>query len=106
MVMFCPECKSLMFPSKDEPGIMVCRNSSCGYKIKADGGTNIISTPSVEKEFKIFEKDLGTLPTVDQECPECGHDKAKWFLRQTRAADEPTTRFYICAECNHRWREY
>ena len=106
MVMFCPECKSLMFPSKDEPDIMICRNTSCGYKIKAKSKAQVISTPSEDKEFKIFEKDLDTLPTVDMECPECGNDKASWFLRQTRAADEPTTRFYICKECNYRWREY
>ena len=104
--MFCPECKSLMFPSKDEAGIMICRNSSCGYKIKAQAKPQVLSTPSEDKEFKIYEKDLGTLPTVTQECPECKNEKAYWFLRQTRAADEPTTRFYICTECNYRWREY
>ncbi len=106
MVKFCPECKSLMFPSKDEPGITVCRNSTCGYKMKDNTKATVITTPSEDKVFKIYEKELDTLPTVDQECPECKHDKARWFLRQTRAADEPTTRFYICCECNHRWREY
>jgi len=25
---------------------------------------------------------------------------------QTRAADEPPTRFYRCTKCGHTWREY
>ncbi|MEM0290915.1 MAG: transcription factor S, partial [Thermoplasmata archaeon] len=31
---------------------------------------------------------------------------AYWMLKQTRAADEPETRFYICTKCGYRWREY
>jgi DNA-directed RNA polymerase subunit M len=27
-------------------------------------------------------------------------------MRQTRAADEPTTRIYRCAKCSNTWREY
>jgi len=39
-------------------------------------------------------------------CPKCGHQGAHWMLQQTRAADEPETRFYICPKCGYRWREY
>ena len=40
------------------------------------------------------------------ECPKCGHYEAFWVMRQTRAADEPTTRIYRCVKCQHTWREY
>ncbi|MEM2705477.1 MAG: transcription factor S, partial [Thermoplasmata archaeon] len=39
-------------------------------------------------------------------CPKCGNRGAYWMLKQTRAADEPETRFYICTKCGYRWREY
>lgn len=39
-------------------------------------------------------------------CPKCSHDEAFFWMLQTRAADEPPTRFYRCAKCGHTWREY
>jgi len=93
-----------MYPSKDEPKIIVCRK--CGYKSDSRGKDEIIKTPSKDKAFKIIEEELDTLPTINVNCPKCDHDEARYFMRQTRAADEPTTRFYICCECGHRWREY
>jgi DNA-directed RNA polymerase subunit M len=41
-----------------------------------------------------------------EQCPECGNDEAYWYLQQTRSADESETRFYICVECDHKWRDY
>lgn len=46
------------------------------------------------------------LPTVDKKCDKCGNDKAYYYLQQTRASDEPETRFYICKECDNKWRGY
>lgn len=106
MVKYCPECKSIMYPSKEDPEILVCRNNKCGYKMKTKLEDRIITTPSKDKELKIIEDELDTLPTAEVICSKCDNDKARWFLRQTRAADEPTTRFYICTKCGHRWREY
>ena len=40
------------------------------------------------------------------ECPKCHNGEAFWVMRQTRAADEPTTRIYRCVKCSHTWREY
>lgn len=45
-------------------------------------------------------------PTTDVTCPRCGNDEAYWHLEQTRAADEPETRFFECTECGYKWREY
>ena len=41
-------------------------------------------------------------------CEKCGHNEASWVIRQTRAADEPSTRIYQCTnpKCKHKWREY
>ena len=99
--MFCPKCKSMMRPVD---GKLVCRNPECGYE--EDPKARTIGEKVHESEIKVVEGELDTLPKTRQECPECGHTEAYWFIRQTRAADEPATRFYICAKCNHRWREY
>ncbi|MCD6114052.1 MAG: transcription factor S, partial [Thermoprotei archaeon] len=40
------------------------------------------------------------------ECPKCGNREAYVWMMQTRAADEPPTRFYRCTKCGYTWREY
>ena len=46
-------------------------------------------------------------PVTQVLCPKCDkHVDAYWALQQTRAADEPPTRFYRCKVCNYVWREY
>ena len=58
------------------------------------------------RELAVF-KDLDTMPIDDAVfCPKCNAQGAYWHLRQTRAADEATTRFYRCTKCKHTWREY
>ena len=54
----------------------------------------------------IEEEAKPALPTTRAKCPKCGHQTAFWWLQQTRAADEATTRFHRCAKCGHTWREY
>jgi transcription elongation factor S-II len=38
-------------------------------------------------------------------CGKCKKNKIKFFEMQTRSADEPTTHFYTCISCGHRWRQ-
>ncbi len=101
--MFCPKCGSLMFPRN---GKWVCPN--CGYEmpIEKEEKKEIVEEAKA-KETIVIKKDIETLPYDESViCPKCGHQGAYWMLQQTRAADEPETRFYICPNCGHRWREY
>lgn len=38
-------------------------------------------------------------------CERCGSRYTTHTSAQTRGADEPTTIFYVCTECEHRWKE-
>ena len=98
--MFCPKCKSLMYPQGDE---LVCKN--CGY-IEKKRGKKIVKTKGKEKELAIIEEKVEVLPKTRIACPKCGNKEAYWILRQTRAADEPETRIYTCTKCGYKWREY
>src|SRR4030042_1161300 len=102
MKMFCPKCKSLLFP---QDGALVCRK--CGYQRDASSEKSAkVITKKREKELAVVEETSVTLPTTDAECSKCGNRKAYWVLRQTRAADEPETRILRCTKCEHSWREY
>ena len=98
--MFCPKCKSLMYPQDDK---FVCKN--CGYK-KEKSEKKIVKTKRKEKELTIIEEKVEVLPKTRITCPKCGNSEAYWILRQTRAADEPETRIYTCTKCGYKWREY
>jgi transcription factor S len=99
-MLFCPECKAIMYPDGDK---LKCKR--CGHS-QGKGKPQITSREREEKEMVVTEGVEGTLPKTKIICPKCKHNEATYYLRQTRAADEPTTRFYQCTGCKNRWREY
>lgn len=104
---FCPECGSMILPKKGEDGsnVFECK---CGYK--EVGGDSKITSQTKAKEIKDIEVPTGdedsNLPTCEMECEKCGHKIAYYWEIQTRASDEPPTRFYKCEKCKYTWREY
>lgn len=104
--MFCPKCGSILVPRKDDcKKQIVC---SCGYKT-SELSKVVIKEPVIEakKEIEIVDKgELQTLPKTSVECPKCHHNTAYFWLVQTRAGDEPETKFLRCEKCEHTWRDY
>jgi transcription factor S len=104
--MFCPKCGSILMPKKEGgKKVLAC---SCGFKSK-DIKQATIKEEKLDKakEIEIIDKsELETLPKMDADCPECGHKKAYFWLVQTRASDEPQTKFLKCEKCGHTWRDY
>jgi len=102
--MFCPKCKSILVLNRTT-GKRECKRPNCGHS-ENKGEAKITSRERKDKEMVVTESIEGTLPTTKIICGKCKHNEATFYLRQTRAADEPTTRFYQCTKCKHRWREY
>jgi DNA-directed RNA polymerase subunit M len=97
-----------MLPQKDEKGLfLVC--GRCGNILK-DIEVNeykLVRGVEIKKsEPEVIEDKQIGLPTARVTCPKCKNNKAYWWIRQTRAGDEPSTRFYRCVACGHVWREY
>ena len=78
---------------------------SCGYK-QAAKSAEIRETAKKPEEIVVVEEEEPVHPLVEQECPKCKHGKAYTWEIQTRAADEPATKFFQCEKCKHTWREY
>jgi len=98
--MFCPKCKSLMYP-KD--GDYICRK--CNFK-KKKSGRNVVKTMQKDRDITIIENnDNNILPKTKIKCPKCENNEAFWILRQMRGSDEPESRFYTCTKCSYKWRE-
>ena len=104
-MLFCPKCGGLLRP-KTEKGkkVLYC---SCGFSTKDVGGAEIKET--VKKpgnKVEVVPEDDRALPLMEATCPKCGHNKAFYWTLQTRAGDEPETKFLKCEKCKHVWREY
>jgi len=103
--MFCPKCGSILLPKKEgSKKIMVC---SCGYKSSNVETTKITETVTKkEKEVEVIEKEVNVLPKLKIKCEKCGNDTAYYWTMQTRAGDEPETKFLRCTKCKYTWRDY
>ena len=104
--MFCQKCGSVLLPKKEgNKKVLVC---SCGYKSSNIEQTKITETVNkIEKEVEVIEKsDLEILPKTDVKCEKCGNKQAFFWTMQTRAGDEPETKFLKCVKCGSTWRDY
>jgi len=105
--MFCKKCGSILLPKKE--GSETIFSCSCGFKSKKASET-VIKEKSAKNEVKveIIEKDeaLDSMPITKAKCSKCHNTEAYFWEVQTRAADEPATKFLKCTKCKHIWRDY
>ncbi|MBI2107064.1 transcription factor S [Candidatus Woesearchaeota archaeon] len=102
-MLFCPKCKSLLVPNKEDPKKIVC---SCGYKSRQKKNLSVKEKMESSRRLEVVDKIIETLPLTEMECPKCEHLKAYYWTAQTRSSDEAETRFFRCAKCRHQWRQY
>ncbi len=103
MSLFCPRCGSIMLPKKTgNESKMAC--GKCGYI--GTSGAKITEKIQEKKGIEVVEKKEEVLPKTSAECSKCGNNEAYYWLVQTRAGDEPETKFLRCTKCEHTWRDY
>ena len=102
--MFCEKCGGILIPSENGKELE-CKK--CNYKIKIkDQEFTIKEEVKINKDVEVIDKDIRTMPKVEEECPQCHNHEAYFWSMQTRGSDEPETTFYECTKCKHRWRKY
>src|ERR1051326_8624364 len=105
--MFCPNDKSMLRPVG---GVPTC--PKCGYQKTGPAQAVVVKGKAVEDDKKSVMVDttqgkVDLLPTTNEyPCEKCGNSTAYYYLRQTRSADEATTRFLECTKCGYKWRDY
>jgi DNA-directed RNA polymerase subunit M len=106
-MMFCPKCSSILVPKKE--GSKTISTCSCGYRSKDKGAGELKeSVKDTTQKVEVIEDGdkYETLPEMKVECPKCGNLKAHFWEIQTRASDEPATKFMKCTKCKNVWRDY
>ncbi len=106
---FC-DCGGLMKPEKKvKHTVLVCRVCDKESRRKINKKDYSVTHKKKQKEddvVVITKDDDQALPKAQAVCSKCDNEEAFWWSQQTRAADEPQTRFFKCTECGHTWREY
>ena len=103
---FCPKCGSIIAVKKEQgKNVLHC---SCGYKVKTEEeqGVREKVDEDIKNNVDVVDADDDVRPQVNAECDKCGNKKAYFWSMQTRAADEPETKFFKCTKCGHTWRDY
>ena len=100
--MFCPKCGSLLIPRQEKDKITMACN--CGYS-DAKGKVHVKDQLRKKKDIEAVEE-IEVYPVVDATCPKCSHPRAYFWEIQTRASDEPATKFMKCEKCKTIWRDY
>ena len=104
-MLFCPDCGSLLKTKQQKnKSIQVC---SCGYSSELKEDATLNEKVEIKgNDIEIIEGNNEIYPLTDMDCSKCGHNKAYFWTKQTRAGDEPETKFYKCEKCKHTWRDY
>lgn len=107
---FCDECGGMLVSEKTDDGnVMKCRN--CGeiqdaneedYKVTEEKEDDPMARLNVNEDGEGETMN----PTTEKECPKCGNMECEFWMEQTRASDEPPTRFYRCTDCGNVHKEY
>jgi DNA-directed RNA polymerase subunit M len=104
-MLFCPKCRSIMLPKKENGrAVLVC---SCGHRAEVSGLK--LSEPARKQEARgagAVEKEIEVNAKIEAECQKCKNNEAFTWEIQTRAGDEPPTKFFRCTKCRHTWRDY
>lgn len=103
-MMFCPKCGSILTQRKDKNKTFI--GCSCGYVSKSGKVEVKEEIKTKDEKIDIVDANDETLPQTDAECEKCKNNKAYFWMIQTRAGDEPETKFYKCTKCRHVWRDY
>ena len=84
-------------------GFSKCRKCGAEQRLAVE----VVKTErETNKDIIVLEEDKPNMPTMEKECEQCGNNVCYFWLIQTRASDEPPTRFFRCTTCRHTWREY
>lgn len=108
---FCPACGALL-PNLPQRGNVFCLSCKHEVPIEKFGSKTLAYSVVFNKRENFLGKKRDDEadeevegPTVERQCPECGHGVMSYVALQLRSADEGQTVFYTCLKCKFKFKE-
>ena len=110
---FCPHCHNVLIVGKSDPKAsnvdelpfrMFCFTCPYIYTISTEIRRYVPLTAKKIDDI-LGDESWEAAAKTRVLCPECDNNEAYFLQIQTRSADEPSTIFYKCTKCDHRWKE-
>ncbi|MDP3881691.1 MAG: transcription factor S [Nanoarchaeota archaeon] len=99
---FCEKCGGII---KVEGDKAAC--ASCGVKAKKRPKIEASEKINQQEKIEVIKEGSDNVyPLIAIECLKCGHKRGYFWTTQTRASDEPETKFFKCEKCKYTWRKY
>ncbi|KAL4919286.1 transcription factor S-II-domain-containing protein [Aspergillus aurantiobrunneus] len=112
---FCPNCSNALTISRADAttkyplGINRFECRTCPYQYVLEQSW-FEKTPMKQKQKEDIlggKEEFANADSMPTQCPAegCDGDRAYFYQKQIRSADEPMTTFLQCSTCGARWRE-
>jgi len=99
---FCPKCGSVLTNNKNNSSCL-----QCGYVSDSKMNLEVSEKGKLKSQVDVVDDDASEVnPIIQAKCQKCNNNQAYFWILQTRAGDEASTRFFKCTKCKHVWREY
>ena len=99
---FCPKCKSILAPKKENgETLLVC---SCGFK-KAVEKKEMREKGKKDTKIDIVHDETNPLAVYPHKCKKCGYGKAQLISKGIWYSDEDEVIEYVCGKCGAHERE-
>lgn len=92
---FCPKCGAILMMKTSRVGCPKC-SYVAKEKINMEVKEEVLQE---DRGVRVASEKEGINPITEWDCPECGHKKAEFWIKQMRSGDEPESRFYKCVKC-------
>eukprot|EP00013_Stygamoeba_regulata_P005135 CAMPEP_0177640028 /NCGR_PEP_ID=MMETSP0447-20121125/6329_1 /TAXON_ID=0 /ORGANISM="Stygamoeba regulata, Strain BSH-02190019" /LENGTH=150 /DNA_ID=CAMNT_0019142081 /DNA_START=56 /DNA_END=508 /DNA_ORIENTATION=- len=107
---FCPDCGCLLETPNAFSKTLSCK--LCNFSLPVSKLANKVTVTkrrkrkvdnSADNEDDTKTRAKDTRATVNDDCPECGHNRLYFNTAQLRSADEGQTVFFECMKCGYGW---
>ena len=105
-MLFCPTCGNcLLLDSSSQGMLFSCKTCPYVFRI-TEAVSNKLEFPQKKVDDVIGDEQMwANAETTTIDCEKCQNPKAHFKQVQLRGLDEPSTIFYCCMKCGHRWND-
>jgi DNA-directed RNA polymerase I subunit RPA12 len=106
---FCDSCGTILDPPKGKT--IECTLCQAKYDYTRLNVSDVVTTSAtkdvpdwaLDDSVSLEESGAVKHATIEETCPQCGHQEMYFYTMQLRSVDEGQTVFYECTKCKYKY---